>query len=143
MSSFNERTHLKERDNTHTFELLKSPRSLFLLPAPGGTTITWLAEDWPGLALLSVFELSLIFWALSLMLFRLLFLLALLAIKLMMLNTDMRRAIILKALISPFAKNYKGFCQAQGHLSPSTQISNPRDNPDPFLVLLLLDFESW
>ena len=66
--------------------------------------MTWLAEDWPGLALLSVFELSLIFWALSLMLLRLLLLLALLAIKLMMLNTDRSRAIILKALISPFAK---------------------------------------
>ena len=99
----------RERDSTHTSEPLKTPeaRSLFLLPAPGGTNITWLAEDWPGLALLSVFELSLIFWALSLMLFRLLLLLALLAIKLMMLNTEMRRAIILKALISPFPKNIK------------------------------------
>ena len=94
------------RSYLHTFWSLKTPaaRSLFLLPAPGGTTITWLAEDWPGLALLSVLELSLIFWALSLMLLRLLLLLALLAIKLMMLNTERRRAIILKALISPFAK---------------------------------------
>ena len=90
-------------------------RSRFLLPAPGGTIITWFelllslllitiitwfAEDWPGLVLLSVLELSLTFWALSLMLFLLLLLLALLTRRSMMLKIDSIRAMMLKVLMS-------------------------------------------
>ena len=85
-------------------QLFTSPVSLLLLPTPGGTIMTWLAADCPGLALLSVLELTLTFWALSLILFRLLLLLALLTRRSMMLNMENRRAMMLKVLISLFAR---------------------------------------
>ena len=81
--------------------------SLFLLPTPGGTIITWLAADWPGLVLLSVLELSFRLTALSLMLLRLLLLFALLTSRSTMLNMDIISAIILKVLMSLFAESRK------------------------------------
>ena len=97
--------------------LFPSIASLFLLPAPGGTAITLMPKmgetynlfspwfftalelAWSGLALLSVFELSLALKSFWLMLFLLLLLFALLTSMSMMLNTERRRAMMLKVLM--------------------------------------------